>query len=962
MNLKYLDVQGEEEADEADEADDEATSRAKKMMKPEPNPRRRRRVSVAHGAADRALVASGRPDPRVAMEAARAREKTENETRRFVPDDGGPSGDKGGKAARAASAPAAPELSNSRFGFFYDVFRVRGTVHGDVFPQVTLAFAVGWAAQLAKLWRCGGMVQEAYECAVTFEPHAHAVVGSVLAFMIVYRFKFAYDRYYEAKTAISELHCGLRNFNIGACAFLRLDEAPANSASADAKRPGDSARRDRGGMFFWKKKDASLDETNVGGRGAEEDPSPLIETAASSLLRERTELLRLSGALFGFLRHRLREHRLGYPWNASPGDLEVLTDDVRGSPRLGTLLKDADELHEFGSVPFRNRPNVAATKMQVAVERLRRRGETCERGAFDLYRECERVLAALTSCERIVETPVPFQYVQMSHFVTFFFVYSAPFIFTTSYQYISFFPSCLLAMAFYGINCIGEVIERPFDWREPNHDLAGIGRRVWRECAQLHSRCAAHDARTIAEGDDAHDDARRELERLVERAEDGEDDQIKISAAPTTRDAPTTFEETRSNQPRFSQFHAARARRASASQHARLLAAREYPRETFSFLTGLFSGSSNALRRATPQVVAAAATGVVANAAKRLWCGAHVSRSSECALTFHTEAHAICGAIIGFLLVFCANIAYVKFYEAKTAAGAVYHGLRNVNVCAASFLRPAERGEPGYVEDERERELQMDQTRRDVREINRLVDVLFAFLRTALRERRHGYRVAKNASGGSGKKNGGWRKTRGGGTGFVPDELLVTEDLTGSPSLSTLLFTDAERAKYLTLDPLNRFNVAVADLHRAVERRRETGALYEKAAHEMYRECDVVLAAYKTCERVVTTPIPYQYMHMVNLVLFCFVFSAPFVFSATFDWLTPLPSAVLALGFYGIWEVGKTMMDPFDWNSPCVDLTAIGRRVADEGGGIARAAREEAEKNAHVPGHPAGARGDASGE
>ena len=40
---------------------------------------------------------------------------------------------------------------------------------------------------------------------------------------------------------------------------------------------------------------------------------------------------------------------------------------------------------------------------------------------------------------------------------------SAPFIFTTSYQYISFFPSCLLAMAFYGINCIGEVIERPFD-------------------------------------------------------------------------------------------------------------------------------------------------------------------------------------------------------------------------------------------------------------------------------------------------------------------------------------------------------------------------------------------------------------------------------------------------------------------------------------------------------------------
>ena len=910
-------------------------------------------VSAAHGVADVALVASGRPDPRVAEKAARAREK-ETAPKRLFPDDGGSGGSGGSSKGDASSTRArtkrqpAPELSNSRFGFFYDVFRVRGTVHGEVFPQVTLAFAIGWAAQLAKLWRCGGMVQEAYECAVTFEPHAHAVVGSVLAFMIVYRFKFAYDRYYEAKTAISELHCGLRNFNIGACAFLRLDEAqPPPPPAADAAPSEDAARRDRGAMFFWKKK-ASDDDARLGRRGAENVLPTAAETPASSLLRERTELLRLSGALFGFLRHRLREHRLGYPWDSSPGDLTVLTDDVRGSPRVGSLLRDTDELHEFSSVPFRNRPNVAATKMQVAVERLRRRGETCERGAFDLYRECERVLAALTSCERIVETPVPFQYVQMSHFVTFFFVYSAPFIFTTSYQYISFFPSCLLAMAFYGINCIGEVIERPFDWREPNHDLAGIGRRVWRECAQLHSRCAAHDAHTIAEKDAAHERARRELERLIERAEDDEREVdvppvSSVSSVPPPTNASPAHHET--SKPLFSQFHAARARRASASQHARLLAAREYPRETFSFLTGLFSGSSNALRRATPQVAAAAATGAVANAAKRLWCGAHVSRSSECALTFHTEAHAICGAIIGFLLVFCANIAYVKFYEAKTAAGAMYHGLRNVNVCAASFLRPAEVGEPGYVEDADERERQMARTREDVAEINRLVNVLFAFLRIALRERRHGYRVAKNASGGAGKKNGGWRKTRGGGTGAVADELLVTEDLTGSPSLSTLLLTERERSKYLRVDPLNRFNVAVADLHRAVERRRETGALYEKAAHEMYRECDVVLAAYKTCERIVTTPIPYQYTHMVNLVLFCFVFSAPFVFSATFDWLTPLPSAVLALGFYGIWEVGKTMMDPFDWNSPCVDLTAIGRRVADEGGRIARAAREEAEKN-----------------
>ena len=50
------------------------------------------------------------------------------------------------------------------------------------------------------------------------------------------------------------------------------------------------------------------------------------------------------------------------------------------------------------------------------------------------------MLASLKSCERVVTTPIPFQYLQMSNFVTFFFTYSAPFIFTVSYQYISFFP------------------------------------------------------------------------------------------------------------------------------------------------------------------------------------------------------------------------------------------------------------------------------------------------------------------------------------------------------------------------------------------------------------------------------------------------------------------------------------------------------------------------------------------
>ena len=220
-------------------------------------------------------------------------------------------------------------------------------------------------------------------------------------------------------------------------------------------------------------------------------------------------------------------------------------------------------------------------------------------------------------------------------------------------------------------------------------------------------------------------------------------------------------------------------------------------------------------------------------------------------------------------------------------------------------------------------------------------------MRQSLREQRHGYSrdprkrrgggieagIGVGTSGGSpslggGFRFGGWLKS-GGAAARASDEELLSDDSCGDPSLSSLL-TDEDRARYAAVDPANRFNVVVADIQRVVERNRRSGHMYEKAAHDVYRDCDLVLAAFKTCERIVTTPIPYQYTHMVNLVLFCFVFSAPLIFTVTFKWLTPFPSAILALGFYGIWEVGKTMMDPFDWNSPRVDLTEVGKRVATE--------------------------------
>jgi len=823
-----------------------------------------------------------------------------------------------------------PELSDLWYGFFTDIFRFRDTIHREVIPQVLLAFVIGLAAQGMKIWRCGGNVQEAFECPVTFDVHAHQVMGSALAFMIVYRFKFAYDRYFEAKTAIGELHCGLRNFNIGVCAFLR--------------------------------------DSREGEPGYDASDAEALRDKTALLLRERTELLRLSGMLYGFLRHVLREQRLGYPDDPSPGDKQLLMQDTYGKPSLGSLLRDAKEIAEFSKVPFQNRPNMVVTRMQSIVEHHRRLGHICDRGAFDLYAECERVLSALKTCERIVTTPIPFQYIQMCNFVTFFFTYSAPFIFTVSYQYISFFPACLLAMAFYGINVIGEVIERPFNWQEPNHDLTGVGLRIWRECVQIHRRCADRDA-VIIDGAGAGHGRGLDRDGAYGASTDGGLNEL-ASRASNRPDYERLLQQHQELQ------HTFRRRRSSAVDMAAALASEEYPRDTFSFFTGLFTGRNSVMRKVAPQCVLAALGGVFAQTAKLVMCGDFIKRSSECNVTFHTEMHAICGAIIGFLLVFCANIAYMKFYEAKSAIGDVYHGIRNMNIAFASFLRAPVQGEPGHANYKGKGKnggIQIvpgssaASIRNDQLELRRLTNILFAFMRQALREQRHGYSsdhrqtrtpshpdigpaaaaataiaaTSKSVFGGvfggifggvfgkSYKMNKRKSVDPGGGTGPVSDGNLLSEDLCGEPTLSVLLSAD-ERRRYASADYSNRFNIVVTEIQRIVEKNRRNGDVYEKAAFDIYRDCDAVLAAYKTCERIVTTPIPYQYVHMVNLVLFFFVFSAPFIFTVTFKWITPFPSAILALGFYGIWEVGKTMMDPFDWNEPRIDLTAVGRRINSE--------------------------------
>ena len=144
------------------------------------------------------------------------------------------------------------------------------------------------------------------------------------------------------------------------------------------------------------------------------------------------------------------------------------------------------------------------------------------------------------------------------------------------------------------------------------------------------------------------------------------------------------------------------------------------------------------------------------------------------------------------------------------------------------------------------------------------------------------------------------------------------------------MLTEEEKKEFLAIDPNNRANMVVWRMQSIVEHHRRLGHVCERGAFDIYHDLEGCLEAFKHMERIVSTKMPFQYLHMVNFLLFIFVFSAPFVFTTGFKWLSPIPSCIVAISFYGVAEVARSIEDPYSWTKPCHDLTGTGWRLYSE--------------------------------
>ena len=842
---------------------------------------------------------------------------------------------------QSSSSSSSERRGTHAFRWIEECFRVRGTVLVAVLPQMMLGFAIGILANALKIRRCGKGVMEAEECDVAFSVDGHTSVAVVLSFLLVFRVNLAHEKWDEAREATERVRDGVRNLNVAFCSFVCASSLSFDAESG-APRPNEDGENTAENMKQQQQQRQQQSEVDEG---------------------DRKELARLSQLMFAFFRIAIRESRIGYsddvrsPDNTSESGAisadEVVRYDRAGKPSLLDLLRDPVEIEAFVHLEPFNRANAVSQRILDIVEKRRRLGKMCERGALEIYRDCSRILAGMKTCERITTTPMPNKYAHMLSTLLLFFVYSAPFCFTTTFDWITPFPSALLAMAFYGVAEVAKKMENPFGWEAPSHDLSQLGAELFEDVARIHEGRKILVQRNVEEekGEDQLEDVRSSQRASLKRYFSALGKHARSNSI-----LREFSEDNNRTQPLFPPGDACVSVRAAKLVVNRAVRDRDLPpvdrvrrgdglgklksASSFKidFILDVFQWRDTILPDIIPQIVFAIGLALFAQGAKYVSCGSQVTDASECLITMDPTAHGISTIALGFLLVFRADWAYDRYYEAKECLGRMHVSLRNVNVLTSSFIRPIDyecgekpwEGDYEYTVQGKSTSQSKENFEKDVKaceeakmEILRLTNIAYASVRIQVRESRVGDEFGRKMSA----------------------ESILMEDPYGCPKIPELLINDGDMSA--TKDPsvmdANMFNKLFRDIpipsrcayaclqiQTIVEHQRRLGNVCERAAFEVYQTLEETLAATRAAYRVATTPVPVAFTHLLQLILFVFVFTAPFVFVVTFKWIAFIPSGIVVISCYGINEMGTAMADPFSWTSPSHDLSDLGRRLARE--------------------------------
>lgn len=713
-----------------------------------------------------------------------------------------------------------------RFWFITDCFAWKGTTLPLIGKQLILAIVIGMAAQLLKIGVCGDSVTDSSQCLLTFDSSAHKVLAIPVSFLLVTNAQWGYERFISSKLLVVNLQNELRGLMMCASIFIEPRNGKLNSIKEDV-----------------------------------------------------LEVERSSSILFGFTRIVVRELLNKAPSGSTATLSDCLANDrYGGTCSLSDLLTDT-EIAEVKSLPANALVSWAAVKINACIDKYRRSDEISERFGAEAYRRICSAMQCVQGLLRVTTTPVPKHFQHLMRLSLFFYVFTTPFVFSVTYQWITCVPVLLVVIGFYGIAETSTGLIEPFSWSGPRHDLGDIGTCMLFRHERIRA-LAFHHRREHADWSALEDEqnalsTQRSLGRAPSRKRFYGGLQKLLQRAPSVN--AEVVEAQQEDE-----------RNASLSNVFTF-------RKGWKFFTGIFVLRETVLPALAAHVVLAGAIALGGNALKIYSCGDNVTDVAQCAYTFDATAHVMGGSIIGFTLVFRMALSYVRYYDGKGMIGAMVNAIRCLNIGVSTMLRSTSISASANV---------LKDIDESAVEIRRLGNMLLAFLRQAIRERRHGVEpsaIIKQSPS--------------------PGDFM--EDPQGWPSLSILL-RDDEKLLYEKVDCRTRVGLCASKIIRIIEEHRKLGHVSERDAFEMLGRVEACVGTLADIERLLDSGMPFPFIHLMNFVLFWFVMTAPFVFITSYKWIAPFPSMLVAASLFGIAEIGRLMEDPFGWDEPKHDLNKAG--------------------------------------
>ena len=349
---------------------------------------------------------------------------------------------------------------------------------------------------------------------------------------------------------------------------------------------------------------------------------------------------------------------------------------------------------------------------------------------------------------------------------------------------------------------------------------------------------------------------------------------------------------------------------------------------------------------------------------------------NECFVLFDETEHRLTGVIVGFALSHISHMAYCKWYEVLTALDEMYDHSRSINIIVATCLghnnsnssamkntRAYQKNLFGAFGRNNEEEISkqkalnffysIDSVKKgDVdpvilgQRVRYLLDLALTFARRTVRDHRldipvlvrggdetEAEKAADHYKSREHEKHDGVYSVHLQSVGpFDMDDKIEGVDY---PTVSDILlrlkseeetfekkggkifyYSDHVKIKS-TMESTShesRASACITELQRTIELARKKLLIDDEAAFDCYDHYECFMQSQTTIFRVIDTPVPMLYWHIVLTALFFYAFSVPFSFSSAFGWLSPIPSAVFVLGFYGASAVGDVLIDPLAWS------------------------------------------------